>query len=86
MAGNVRLELKPDPDGFDYRYGEAVTTDGKVYRVNILPPLTHWRGDIKPGEIDATQWIVYIDGDEVARVARREDIDSLDLGTFVPRP
>jgi hypothetical protein len=72
----VRLELKSEPDGFGYIYGEAIADNGDRNRVNILPPVPHWRGDIKPSEIDPTKWIIYFDGDEVARIERREDLDT----------
>ena len=77
MTSKIRLDLKSEPDGFGYIYGQAHAPDGEVYRVNILPPASHWRGDMKPGEIDPTHWIVYLDGDEIARLERREDLETL---------
>jgi hypothetical protein len=71
-----RLDLKPEPDGFGYIYGTLVADDGEVYRVNVLPPASEWRGDMRPGADlpHASDWIVYLDGEEIARVSRREDI------------
>lgn len=78
MAGKLRLELKPMPDGFGYLYGQVFTPDGNAIRVDILPPVAEWRGDIKPGPDTPhpTDWIVYANGDEIARVTRREDLQS----------
>ncbi len=41
--------------------------------------MSAWHGDLKPSQIDATQYTVYANGDEVARVMRREDVDTLDI-------
>lgn len=45
-------------------------------RVNVLPPESEWDGDMKlDGYMpDKEQWIIYVDGEEVARVKQREDI------------
>ncbi len=77
-----RLTLKPEPDGLGYIYGTLIDDDGEVYRVNVLPPAPQWRGDLKPGDglPHPTDWIVYLDGDEIARVSRREDIDTAVAG------
>ena len=67
--------LKPEPDGLGYHYGSFTDDAGNVTRVDILPPASEWRGNMKPAQhLDPTQWIVYADGEEIARVARREEI------------
>ena len=38
MAPKPRLELKPEPDGFGYLYGQLFASDGNVYRVDIMTP------------------------------------------------
>ena len=77
MTGKPRLQLKPEPDGYGYLYGQVLAPDGGVYRVDIMPPVPHWRGDTKlgPDLPHPTDWIVFVDGDEIARVARREDLE-----------
>jgi hypothetical protein len=77
--------LKPMPDGFGYIYGIHTADDGTTTRVDILPPLSDWRGDIKPGQIDPVQWILYADGVEIARVSRRDDIATAVAGKL-PAP
>ena len=75
----VRLELKREPDGIGYIYGQVFAPDGNVYRVDIMPPVGAWRGDIKltgAGAPHATDWVVYMNGEEIARVMRRDDIAS----------
>ena len=73
----MRLELKPEPDGFGYLYGQVFAPDGAVYRVDIMPPDGAWRGDIRltgQGAPHATDWVVYMNGEEIARVRKREDL------------
>ena len=75
--GKVRLELKPEPDGFGYLYGQLFAPDGIVYRVDIMPPVAMWRGDIKltgAGAPHPTDWVIFANGEEIARVRRREDL------------
>ena len=76
MTGKTRLVLKGAPDGFGYLYGQLIAADGTITRVDILPPASEWRGDMKPsnGLPHLTDWIVYADGEEIARVSRRENL------------
>lgn len=71
-----RLELKPQPDGFGFVYGQLFAADGEVYRVDIMPPAGEWSGDLKPsGDLPhPTDWVIHVDGEEIARVQRRADI------------
>lgn len=68
----TKFVLKDTPDGFGFIYG--VYRDGEdSHRVDILPPINHWNGDIqlsgyKPHKTD---WILFIDGEEVARATSR---------------
>jgi hypothetical protein len=44
--------------------------------VNVLPPTAEWRGqlylqDLQPHETD---WLIFVDGQEVARARRRDDL------------
>ena len=69
---NLSLELKPVPDGYGFIYGELRCGD-EIYTVNIMPPASHWDGDIKLDghEPHATDWGLYADGEEIGRVAER---------------
>jgi len=81
-----RLRLSAEPDGFGFYYGWA-ERDGKRVRVDVLPPDHSWRGDIKleGQKPDATAWILYLDGQEFARIERREDLPAA-LGIEGPPP
>lgn len=65
----VLLELKPVPDTYGFIYGQARRGD-QLFDVNVLPPLPHWCGQFKlDGYVpDQHDWIIYVDGEEVARV------------------
>ena len=71
----VQVDLKPMPDAHGFLYGEAVVGDTS-YRVNIMPPIAEWRGDAKlEGHVPHdTDWIIYIDGEEMARVQCYQDL------------
>jgi hypothetical protein len=81
MANSERLKLSAEPDGFGFFYG-WVERDGEHVRVDVLPPEHLWRGDLeleghKP---DPKAWVIYLDGEEFARVERREDLAAVLLG------
>ena len=83
----VTIDLKPRPDGFGFLYGSGVDARGETRRINIMPPLPFWRGDIK---LDAhgphaTDWVLYVDGDEVARALSRDEIHAA-LERFLKLP
>jgi hypothetical protein len=69
------LKLSDEPDGFGFFYGWGYR-NGKPVHVDILPPRDLWRGQISMSEQrpDPKAWIVYINGEEFARVERREDV------------
>ena len=75
MPSKVALKLSSQPDGFGFFYGRASLGDA-VVSVNILPPAPLWRGDMKLPDHppDPTKWIIFADGDEIARVERRENL------------
>ncbi len=74
-GGEPRFSLSREPDGFGFYYGTMVK-DGQSVSVNVLPPAGEWRGQMRLENYapDAKAWIVFMDGEEVARVARREDL------------
>ena len=73
----VEINLKAMPDGFGFIYGEGVDARGETRRINIMPPLPYWRGDIKldTNEPHASDWVLYVDGDEVARALSRAELE-----------
>ena len=74
-----RLVLNPEPDGFGFLYGRLEVADGTSHTVNVMPPIAEWRGDMKMDGAYAphpTDWVVYVDGEKIARVARRDDLAS----------
>ena len=78
--------LNPEPDGLGYFYGQLHLGSGEVLRVDILPPARQWRGDVRHDRIDADDWIVFVDGEEIARVRRRSDIEAAIIGRLLPSP
>ena len=78
MPDNRRLELKSEPDGYGFIYGQMFAADGDVYRVDIMPPIADWRGDHKLDGCQPhdTDWVVYLDGVEIARVAKRDQLQT----------
>lgn len=71
------LHLKPEPDGFGFLYGTLVDDAGQSHRVDIMPPLPFWHGDMKltgEGAPHPTDWVAFIDGEEVARVREKVEL------------
>ena len=70
------LTLKPDPDGFGYLCGEYRLANGERIRVDVMPPKSHWRGDIRPTENPPheTDWVICADGEEIARAQEQADL------------
>ena len=80
---SITILLNHHPDGMGYLYGQLMSRDGEIYRVDIMPPEAEWSGDIRLTAAFAphpTDWVVYLDGEELARVSRRDD-----LNTIVPQ-
>jgi hypothetical protein len=81
LAGDLmvdRLTLNPRPDGYGFLYTSA-WVNGEHVRIDILPPAHLWQGDVmldncKP---DPKAWIVYMNGEQFARVERREDLPAV---------
>jgi hypothetical protein len=82
-----QLRLNSEQDGMGYFYGQYKTDDGNVIRVDILPPKSEPKPFFVmalPPEQHTTDWIVYANGEEIARVKRREDLDTLDIQPLLP--
>jgi hypothetical protein len=71
----VEINLSDEPDGFGFFYGTARRGDA-VLRVNILPPMHLWQGDIMLDDAkpDPTHWQVFADGELLALIERQEDV------------
>ena len=82
MGGKVEVKLSTRPDGYGFYYGEARLGHTSC-RVNVLPPVPLWDGDMKleNHQPDPEHSIIYVDGEEIARVKRREDLGA----AMVPR-
>jgi hypothetical protein len=80
-----KLKLSAEPDGFGFFYGWA-ERNGERVRVDVVPPAHLWSGDIKleGQKPDPKAWILYLDGEEFARVERREDLPAVLLGVKGP--
>ena len=75
----MRLALTSRPDTYGFIYGTVEDDAGQSHRVNIMPPVSEWRGDTKlPSyEPHATEWVIYADGEEIAHVAKRDDLETI---------
>lgn len=54
-------------------YGWA-ERDGRRIRVDLVPPAHLWDGDVQVDEHKSKASVVYLDGEEYARIGRREDL------------
>ena len=75
---SVKLELNEVPDGFGFIYGKLHHGDERV-DINIMPPVKYWAGDmeLKGYEPHPEEWVLYVDGEEIGRVTKREDISGV---------
>ena len=75
MSEAITLQLSREPDEFGFYYGMASLGDA-FCRVNVMPPVAFWTGAQKLNgyEPDPECWVVYTDGEEIARVKRREEL------------
>ena len=70
MTKMYNMKIKAQPDEFGFVYGIATDGEGNAIRVDIMPPKKAWHGGTMlqgfcPHESD---WVVYLDGQEVCRV------------------
>ena len=72
------LTLKPEQDGMGYFYGQYITDDGEHVRVDVLPPKSHPKPDflVTTEGMHETDWIIFADGEEVARVPARAAVEA----------
>jgi hypothetical protein len=74
----MTLQLNSRPDGFGWLYGSYTASNGDRVRIDIMPPLDKWTGDMQLDgyEPHIVDWVVYADGDEVARVTALDGIEA----------
>lgn len=82
----TKLSLSREPDGLGYHYGQWTDDAGNSTRINVLPPRSLWRGDTMPAGISNLHFIIYADGEEIARVTGREDISDALSANLLPSP
>jgi hypothetical protein len=72
----VRLDFNPYPDAYGFIYGQVHRGDAH-YNVNIMPPKYDWKGQFKLEgyEPHDSDWILYVDGEEVGRVKERAGVE-----------
>lgn len=72
------LEFNRRPDGYGWLYGHLTDAAGNhLARVEVMPPVSEWAGDVVcPGYEPGVEWVVYLDGEEVARVEHRSEIEA----------
>lgn len=74
IGGNHKLVMNERPDGSGFFYGNFHDEGGTTYRVDVMPPKDIWSGDFGNEAAHDTQWVVYLNGEEVQRA---ESIDGL---------
>lgn len=81
---SVKLNLSDTQDGYGFFYGQALLGDFMCH-VNILPPADLCRGfRLIDGYVpDEKAWIVYANGEEIARVSSLDQVE-VSLQTLLP--
>ena len=84
-----RLDLKPEQEGLGFFYGQYHQGDGRSLRVDVLPPKSFdhsiYVNASAKEDMHETDWIIYADGEEVARATKRSDVDGA-LEGALPSP
>lgn len=73
----MSLLLNSSADSSGWLVASYETADGESVRVDVMPPKDTWNGGsyyagFEPHE---TEWVIYIDGDEVDRVLSWQEIE-----------
>jgi hypothetical protein len=76
------VRLSREPDGYGFIYVKVWDEQGAIHEVNILPPKSEWRGQtmLKGFEPHSSDWILYLDGEEVARVRDGAELERTVFG------
>jgi len=82
-----KLTLSDMQDGMGFFYGTFTDDYGHSVRVDVLPPKSHPRPyfvlDTNERQHD-TAWLIFLGGEEVAHVSRREDIEKIVSQKLLP--
>ena len=78
MPADYHFDMKPMQDGQGFFYGRFDAGD-ESFRIDILPPSSHPRPYyVTPNPAaDPEMWTIFINGEEIARIKRREDVPRL---------
>lgn len=79
----TRVTIKDQPDEFGFIYGSVSSGEGGAsMQFDIMPPEADWQGGQRlPGfEPHQTDWVVYVDGEVVARVRSLDEVKQKMLG------
>lgn len=73
---HVELKLSNRPDEYGFLYGRLKHGD-EEYSVNVMPPKMSWSGGqtLDGFEPHDTDWVLYLDGKEFARVQQKDEIE-----------
>lgn len=71
------LAINPRPDRYGWLNGSYETADGEQILIDIMPPGYAWDGHacLSGFEPHATDWVIYVDGDEAGRVGSFDEIE-----------
>lgn len=65
------------PDGTGFFYGTFSDETDNSHRVDVMPPRDIWSGDFNAEAAHPTDWVVYLDGEEVQRASSIEALSVL---------
>lgn len=73
----ISISLKSQPDEFGFIYGTAHKGE-ETLLINVMPPEPEWRGGLRLEgyEPHATDWVLYVAGEEVGRVTSRSAVEA----------
>ena len=71
-----KWHLKSEPDAYGFLYGEVVSERGETLRVDVMPPASEWRGQVRLEgfEPHATEWVAYLEGEKIAQAASKDEL------------
>lgn len=67
---NVLVDLNAEADAYGFLYGDIIRGTDVHHAINVLPPRQYWQGrmTLEGYEPHDTDWVLFLDGKEVARV------------------
>jgi hypothetical protein len=81
----ITVNLKAEPDGYEFIYGQAYRGDS-AFIINVMPPQAHWRGQcmLDGYEPHTSDWVFYVDGNEVGRLGGEPDLEAVFIKFLMP--